>query len=141
MPLHGVGGLEQSVRDLVRHLAERGVDVTLIVPPPRRAAATAGRSVRARPHLTLRHVRYLTFPFANRRGTTILDRSTAYLALRRARGTAGRVACDAGEVDMVHGFGASVLGYARRRRRAGAARAQSAGPRGVRRDARRAARR
>ena len=33
MPLHGVGGLERSVHDLVRHLAMRGVDVTLIVPP------------------------------------------------------------------------------------------------------------
>jgi len=29
-PLHGYGGLERSVHDLVRHLAIRGVDVTLI---------------------------------------------------------------------------------------------------------------
>jgi len=33
MPLHGFGGLERSVHDLVRHLAARDVDVTLIVPP------------------------------------------------------------------------------------------------------------
>jgi len=34
MPLHGFGGLERATRDLVRHLAQRGVDVTLITPPP-----------------------------------------------------------------------------------------------------------
>jgi hypothetical protein len=33
MPLHGLGGLQRSVHDLVRHLMARGVDVTLIVPP------------------------------------------------------------------------------------------------------------
>ena len=33
MPLHGLGGLERSVHDLVRHLAARDVAVTLIVPP------------------------------------------------------------------------------------------------------------
>jgi glycosyltransferase involved in cell wall biosynthesis len=57
-------------------------------------------------------VPYTTFPFANRRGTTILDRSTAYplFGLR-----AGRLAAQlamAGEVDIVHGLGASALGYA-----------------------------
>ena len=40
MPLHGLGGLERSVRDLVRHLADRGVDVTLIVPPAHASGAT-----------------------------------------------------------------------------------------------------
>ena len=34
-PLHGLGGLERSVHDLVRHLAMRDVDVTLNVPPAR----------------------------------------------------------------------------------------------------------
>jgi glycosyltransferase involved in cell wall biosynthesis len=62
------------------------------------------------------YVPYRTFPLAGRRGTTVIDRSTAYpfFGLR-----AGRVALDlvrAGDVDIVHGFGASVLGYARRRR-------------------------
>ena len=33
----------------------------------------------ASPHIQVHHVPYLTFPLANRRGTTILDRSTAYL--------------------------------------------------------------
>ena len=35
-PLHGLGGLERSVYDLVRHVAEAGVEVTLITRPPTR---------------------------------------------------------------------------------------------------------
>ena len=70
MPLHGVGGLERSVHDLVRHLAMRGVDVTLIVPP-----ATSETRQREDPfassHISVRHVPYLTFPLANRKGTTL----------------------------------------------------------------------
>ena len=117
MPLHGVGGLERSVRDLVCHLAACGVEVTLIVPPPAPVQRRTRADPFASPHISLRHVRYLTFPFSNRRGTTILDRSTAYL-LYGVR--AGRVALGLvrrGEVDVVHGFGASVLGYAGPRRR------------------------
>jgi glycosyltransferase involved in cell wall biosynthesis len=58
-------------------------------------------------------VPYLSFPFANRRGTTILDRSTAYLLYgQRAGRLADRLARQ-GEVDVIHGFGASLLGAAR----------------------------
>lgn len=111
-PLHGAGGLERSVYDLVRHLAGGGVEVTLITRP-----ATSGESDGARIHpgTSLRLVPYRTFPFAGRRGTTILDRSTAYPLFGER---AGRLAWDlarAGQVDLVHGFGASVLGFARRR--------------------------
>ena len=116
-PLHGVGGLERSVRDLVRHLAERGVDVTLVVPPPR-LNRDSGPDPFATPHLTVRHVRYPTFPFANRRGTTILDRSTSYLLYGERAGRLAASFVEAGQADIVHGFGASALGYARRRRRA-----------------------
>jgi glycosyltransferase involved in cell wall biosynthesis len=68
------------------------------------------------PHVQLEFVPYRTFPFAGRRGTTVLDRSTAYplFGLRAGARAAAMVA--RGEVDLVHGFGASVLGYARRRR-------------------------
>ena len=106
----------------------------------RRRAASAGRRrpIRSRRRASRsRHVPYVTFPFANRRGTTILDRSTAY-------------PCSAG----------APAGWPRRWRRggrdrhrprlrrerarlraraiaaAGAARPQSAGPRGIRRDRR-----
>jgi glycosyltransferase involved in cell wall biosynthesis len=114
MPLHGIGGLERSVHDLVRHLAARGVGVTLVVPPP---APVPARQVLtdpfASPHIRVRHVPYLSFPFANRRGTTILDRSTAYLLYgQRAGRLADRLARQ-GEVDVIHGFGASLLGAAR----------------------------
>lgn len=119
-PFHGYGGLERHVFDLVRHLLAADVSVTLItrtpVPvahgfPPSRADALA------HPRLNVHHVTYPTFPFAGRRGTTILDRSTAYplFGLR-----AGRVAAELarrGAVDAVYGLGASALGYARARRR------------------------
>ena len=115
MPLHGFGGLERSVRDLVRHLARRGVRVTLITPPPRPVQRHAESDPFASPLIQVRHVPYLTFPMANRRGTTILDRSSAYLLFgQRAGALAGSLAA-ASEVDLVHGFGASVLGFARAR--------------------------
>ena len=113
-PLHRYGGLERHVFDLVRCLLDRDVHVTLITPPASktRPSDAASDAVFRHSHLTLRPVPYLTFPFANRRGTTIIDRSTAYplFGLR-----AGRVAASlarTGEIDIVHGLGASCLGYA-----------------------------
>ncbi len=117
LPLHGLGGLERSVHDLVRHLAQRGVAVTLIVPP-----ATVQRQQPADPFasplIRVRHVRYLTFPFANRRGTTILDRSTSYLLYGWRAGRLALSFARAGEIDVIHGYGASVLGAASRHRTA-----------------------
>jgi glycosyltransferase involved in cell wall biosynthesis len=118
MPLHGVGGLERSVRDLVRYLAARDVEVTLITPPPKAVITRSPDDPFGSHRIHLRHVPYLTFPMANRRGTTILDRSTAYPVFGWR---AGRLAADLvgeGVIDVVHGFGASVLGYALARRRA-----------------------
>ena len=120
-PLHGLGGLERSVYDLVRHLAKNEVLVTVITRPPLELqqvesavlSPSGGRSTGA---ITIRYVPYRTFPFAGRRGTTVLDRSTAYPRFGRQ---AGRVAASLvrnGEIDIVHGFGASVLGYAELRR-------------------------
>lgn len=109
MPLHRPGGLERSVRDLVRHLAGYDVDVTLIVPPP-----TVNREHPddpfASPRIHIRHVTYLTFPGANRRGTTVLDRSTSYLLYGLRAGRAALRLARAGQVDLIHGFGASLLG-------------------------------
>ncbi len=111
MPLHGVGGLERSVHDLVRHLADRGVRVTLIVPP-----ATVRHQSWSDPfagrQITVRHVSYLTFPLANRRGTTVIDRSTAYPLYGLRAGRLARALARAGEADIIHGFGASLLGAA-----------------------------
>jgi glycosyltransferase involved in cell wall biosynthesis len=111
MPLHGVGGLVLSVHDLVRHLAARQVQVTLISPPAgvvRRQATDPFASS----NISLRHVPYATFPGANRRGTTILDRSTAYPLFGWRAGRLARALVREGSADIVHGFGASVLGYA-----------------------------
>jgi glycogen synthase len=119
-PIHGYGGLERSVYDLVRALLDRQVDVTLITPTPAEPESFDPDVIH--PALKVEFIPYQTFPMAGRRGTTVLDRSTAYplWGLR-----AGRRACELvheGRIDLVHGFGASVLGYALKRRR-GTARA------------------
>jgi glycogen synthase len=114
-PLHGFGGLERHVYDLVRALADRDVQVTLITRLPAAGQEWSPSSI----HEAVRQdfVPYHTFPLAGRRGTTVIDRSTAYplFGIR-----AGRRALDLvreGRVDVVHGLGASVLGYARARLR------------------------
>jgi glycosyltransferase involved in cell wall biosynthesis len=112
-PLHGHGGLERHVHDLVRHLAMRGLEVTLITRRP--GATPAPDVIHAGVHVVT--VPYHTFPLAGRRGTTVIDRSTAYPLFGER---AGRVAWEMvrdGRIDIVHGLGASVLGYARRRGR------------------------
>ena len=113
MPLHGVGGLERSVHDLVRHLAVKGVQITLITPPPGPAWRRLSTDPFASPNIVLRHVRYYSFPFANRRGTTILDRSTSYPIFGLRAGALALSMVRKGDIDIVHGFGAAVLGYAR----------------------------
>ena len=117
-PLHGVGGLERSVHDLVRYLAAHDVRVTLITRPPARAGMDAATAIDSR--LVTIYVPYRTFPFAGRRGTTVLDRSTAYPIFGMNAGRTAAALVREGRLDLVHGFGASVLGYARKRREAGA---------------------
>jgi glycogen synthase len=110
--LHGYGGLERHVYDLVRHLADAGVIVTLITRRPSKSAAAADA---IHPDITLITVPYRTFPLAGRRGTTVLDRSTAYPLFGERAGYRAWQLVHAGSIDVVHGLGASVLGYARRR--------------------------
>jgi glycosyltransferase involved in cell wall biosynthesis len=105
------------VYDLVRHLADRGVAVTLITRPPAPGAPEASA---IHPAVGLHLVPYRTFPFAGRRGTTALDRSTAYPLFGERAGRAAWDLVRTGSVDLVHGFGASVLGFARRRSRGAA---------------------
>src|SRR5262245_28175746 len=116
-PWHGRGGLERHVADLVCHLARKDVDVTLIAPPPGNGKLTPLQEAGVSRPVRVRGIPYLTFPGAGRTGTTILDRDTAYpLFGWRAGRDAGRLAA-AGAVDIVHGLGASVLGYAVMKRR------------------------
>ena len=110
-PIHGPGGLERSVYDLARHLARQGVAVTLITRSPAEAVEPGAVD----PGVSLVFVPYRTFPFAGRRGTTVIDRSTAYPLFGARAGAVAAAMVERGEVDIVHGFGASVLGYARRR--------------------------
>lgn len=116
-PLHGYGGLERHAYDLIRHLLVRDVEVVLITQPPTRAFVTSAAATLEHPGLTLRHVPYRTFPFAGRRGTTIVDRCTAYLLFGRKAGRLAALLAAAGQVDLVYGLGASVLGYAMARKR------------------------
>jgi glycosyltransferase involved in cell wall biosynthesis len=111
-PLHGVGGLERSTHDLVQHLLARGARVDLFTRPP------VTRKPWAHDRLAFHFVPYRTFPGAGRRGTTILDRSTAYPLFGYRLGRAAAALASAGGVDIVYGLGASTLGYASARRRA-----------------------
>jgi glycogen(starch) synthase len=111
-PIHGPGGLERSVYDLARYLARHDVEVTLITRTPKAAHPTD-----IHPAVDLRFVPYRTFPLAGRRGTTVIDRSTAYLLFGARAGAVAADLVERGAIDIVHGFGASVLGYARRRAR------------------------
>ncbi|HEX6975616.1 MAG TPA: glycosyltransferase, partial [Vicinamibacterales bacterium] len=115
-PLHGLGGLERSVYDLVRHLASGGIDVTLITRTPAQPVAPDAID----PRITTVFVPYKTFPLAGRRGTTVIDRSTAYPLFGERAGKVAFDLVERGAIDVVHGFGASVLGYARRRASAAA---------------------
>jgi len=126
-PLHGFGGLERSVDDLARALVDRQVGVTLVAPPPSNGVDEAHAASLIHPGIKTEFVPYHTFPLANRRGTTVLDRSTAYpLWGLRAGRRAAAIVRDGG-ADIVHGFGASVLGYARLRGSAASA-AQAPAP-------------
>jgi glycosyltransferase involved in cell wall biosynthesis len=121
-PLHGHGGLERHVFDLTRYLADAGLQVTLIT---RQVAATRANqpetgTAAVHPRVRVMTVPYRTFPLAGRRGTTVIDRSTAYPIFGERAGRVAFSMVKRGEIDIVHGLGASVLGYARRRANASA---------------------
>jgi glycogen(starch) synthase len=120
-PLHGVGGLERHVHDLVSHLVRRGSSVTLVTRPATVAGAGTGDAAAlfgVEPRLfRLIIAPYVTFPGAGRRGTTIIDRSTAYPLFGWRAGRIAIRLARRGEVDIVHALGASGLGYASARRR------------------------
>ena len=117
-PLHGYGGLERHVYDLARALADRDVEVTLVTQPPSGGEDLSAASIH--PAIHAEFVPYLTFPGASRRGTTVLDRSTAYPLFGLRAGRRALELVRAGKADIVHGLGASVLGYARARARGSA---------------------
>jgi glycosyltransferase involved in cell wall biosynthesis len=122
--LHGFGGLERHLYDLVRHHLRRGWHVTVITRTPREthgADRERWAEIGGHPRCDVRFVDYHTFPLAGRAGTTILDRGTAYPWFgRRAGGVAAALAAG-GHVDAIYGVGASVWGYARARRKGAAA--------------------
>jgi glycosyltransferase involved in cell wall biosynthesis len=100
------------VYDLMRHLARHNVQVTLITPPP--SARTVSPDPFESQNVAIEYVPYLTFPFANRPGTTILDRSSAYPLFGWRAGQRALALARKRSIDIVHAFGASGLGYALR---------------------------
>lgn len=110
-PVHGLGGLERHVFDVVEHLRRRSVDVTLVTRTGASACPWAPPAP-TRGALEIVDVPYVTFPFAGRRGTTILDRDTAYPLFGWRAGRRVRALVARGLVDVVYGLGASVFGYA-----------------------------
>ncbi len=62
-------------------------------------------------------VPYVTFPGAGKRGTTVIDRSTAYPLFGWRAGRVAVKLARRGDVDVVHALGASGLGYALARQR------------------------
>ena len=65
--------------------------------------------------LDVRFVPYWTFPFAGRRGTTVIDRSSAYPLFGWRAGRLADSLVRRGSIQLVHGMGAASLGYARAR--------------------------
>lgn len=117
-PLHGVGGLERHLYDLLHHLAHRGLSLTLITKPAT-TPGTIGAADDVSPlfaaapgRITLQTVPYVTFPGAGRRGTTVIDRATAYPVFGWRVGRLAASLVQAGTIDVVHALGASGLGYA-----------------------------
>jgi glycosyltransferase involved in cell wall biosynthesis len=66
-------------------------------------------------------VPYRTFPFAGRKGTTVIDRSSAYPLFGWRAGRRALRAVKSGHVDVVYAAGASGYGYAAARERGDAA--------------------
>ncbi|HEY8535555.1 MAG TPA: glycosyltransferase family 4 protein, partial [Vicinamibacterales bacterium] len=118
--LHGVGGLERHLYDLLRHHLAAGWRVTLVTrtpATPQGVEPERWRLVADHPCFSACFVPYRTFPLAGRRGTTILDRSTAYPVFGRRAGTVAVQLAARGDVDIVYGVGASAWGYASARAR------------------------
>ena len=61
----------------------------------------------------MRFLPYWSFPLAGRRGTTVIDRSTAYPVFGLRAGRLAAELASQGGVHLVHGMGAASLGYAR----------------------------
>ena len=140
--LHGVGGLERHLYDLVRHHLAEGWHVTVVTRTPREPAGVDPARWRVLSRI-IRRVTSVSWTTARSRsraaaGTTILDRSTAYPWFGRR---AGRLAaeigrCRQGRRDLRRRRQRVGLRQSAARRRGHAAGVQSSGPRRVRRHGR-----
>lgn len=103
-PLHPPGGMERAVYELARHLAEKGVDTTLITRPATREGCFPGR--------------VLTVPYGPETSHgTVLDRSFRYPRFARRVGERTAELVRRGDAQVVDAQGLAALGYLRLRRR------------------------
>lgn len=98
-PLHGYGGLERHVAALEKYLRLEGCEVTLYTAPPASGFPAAREGTRFVP--------YRMIPWPRRRGFTVLDRDTNYLAwsVRAARRLLSEDRTDIVQADGGAGFG------------------------------------
>lgn len=115
-PLHGFGGLERAVASQVRHLAARGVRVTVFTQP---AYANAPPPDQYGGLVTWRQAPFHTSRLPLRRNS-ILDRLVHYGAWSRQVGALIVDLARQERLDVVEAQGLAGAGYARELRRAGA---------------------
>ncbi|HET8627140.1 MAG TPA: glycosyltransferase family 4 protein [Thermomicrobiales bacterium] len=108
-PQHGHGGLERAAAHHLRHLARRGVRLTVFTQPPHPGAPPPEAFGGA---VTWREVPYRTAPLPLRRNG-IPDRLVHYGAFVRRAGREIAALARRERVDAVHGHGLGAAGYAR----------------------------
>src|SRR5438477_10480033 len=119
-PQHGHGGLEKAAAYHLRHLARRGVRLTVFTQPPYSGAPPSDLPPGA---VAWREVPYRSAPLPLRRNS-IPDRLLHYGAFARRVGRAIAALARRERVDVVHAHGLAGAGYAREIGREGAARAR-----------------
>jgi glycosyltransferase involved in cell wall biosynthesis len=106
-PLHGYGGLERHVAALEKYLRLEGCEVTLYTAPPASGFPAARDGTVFVP--------YRMIPWPRRKGFTVLDRDTNYLAwsVRAARRLLSEEHADIVQADGGAGFGYALLAGAK----------------------------
>ena len=107
-------GAQRHVSDLVRYVLNQGARVTLITRRPSNGNVFVSTALQHE-RLTVHLVPYWTFPGAGGRGTTVIDRSSAYPWFGWRAGQLAAELVRGGGIHLVHGMGAASLGYARAR--------------------------
>jgi len=115
-PLSGASHAAQIASTIDAKVASSTTDATAAALDDASIAAAERFGV-LRERFRMITVPYVTFPGAGQRGTTVIDRSTAYPVFGWRAGRVAVKLARRGDVDIVHALGASGLGYALARQR------------------------